>query len=244
MPRDSEPKVPEPEPDEPTPDPLKEGVVTKDNVELRVQPVASPEAAQVIALHRSSDAACHDSELVKRMLEGDIRAKALFFDRYGSNVRGIIVRLLGPRVELADLTHDVFATAFKNLHKLKKPEALKAWLTSVAVFRAREYIRRRRRHRWLEFFSPDEVPEQTAVHADAATREAVAAVYSILERLPTEQRLAFSLKFLAGMKIDEGADATGVSPSTFKRRLRQARELFEREAGAFPELESWVEGEA
>ena len=224
--------------------PFSEPAVTDDHVELRSQSSTRAETARVIAFHSPGDANCTDQELVQRMLAGDIRAKALFFDREGGHVRGILVRLLGPNVELADLTHDVFATAFKTLPKLKKADSLRAWLTSMTVFRARGYMRSRRRNRWLEFFSPDQIPERTAEHADPDTRHAVAAVFSILEELPPDDRIAFSLRFIAGMQIAEGASAVGVSATTFKRRVRRATELFESLAAKVPELQNWVEGNA
>jgi len=95
-------------------------------------------------------------------------------------VRGIIVRLLGQQVEVADLLHDVFANALSDLSKLKKPDSLKSWLTSVAVFRARRYIRTKSRRRWLRIVAPEELPEQEAVSADEETREALNATYRIL----------------------------------------------------------------
>lgn len=199
--------------------------------------------AEVISLptRRHLAEAMDDEQLVREILNGNTRAKAIFFDRYGSYVRGILIRLLGHQVDIVDLLHDVFVSALSDLPKLRKPSSLKSWLTTLAVFRARRFLRTKRRRWWLQFFAPEDLPEETAILADEETRQALAAVYTLLERLPVDERIAFSLRFLAGMEIAEGAIAAGVSESTFKRRLKRAREVFEAEASNVSALSDWVE---
>lgn len=198
--------------------------------------------ARVIALPQRSGAqpTGDDAHLVRRILDGDVHAKALFFDRYGAHVRGIIVRSLGHDVEVSDLVHDVFVSALADLPKLKKHGSLKSWLTSVAVFRARRYIRTKTRRRWLQFRAPEEVPEQPALQADESTLRALAAAYAVLDTLPADDRMAFALRFLNGMENAEAAAACRVSESTFKRRVKRAREAFEAAAARVPALLEWM----
>jgi RNA polymerase sigma-70 factor (ECF subfamily) len=131
--------------------------------------------------------------------------------------------------------------AFESLHLLRDPGAFAGWLRRLAVCAAMELLRsRRRRRRWLWFLPPEELPEQEAPGVDEATREALRATYEVLDTLPVEERVAFSLRVLDGMPLAEVAVACGCSLATAKRRIARAEQAFYCAARRHPALEGWV----
>ena len=78
-----------------------------------------------------------DAELAQRLASDDLEAAARLYDRYASNVQGMVRRLLGPDLELDDVVQDVFVTAISSIHKLRQPAFLKSWLLGIAVGKAR-----------------------------------------------------------------------------------------------------------
>src|SRR5262249_4720499 len=156
------------------------------------------------------------------------------YDRFAPHVQRVLCRVLGFDRDLADLHHDVFVRALGSLDGLRDPSALKAWITSIAVFTARTAIQRRVRGRWLSFLDHDELPEVEAVVASGEVNEALRATYALLDKLPADERIAFALRFIDGMELTEVADACGVSLATIKRRLARAEESFARRARAHP----------
>lgn len=194
-------------------------------------PLPTPEA-QVTQFDFFGD----DARLVDALRHGHPGAPAAFFDRYGTYVERLLVRVIGPDQEIADLLHEVFAEALDHIAKLDNPEALKGWLTRITVFAARGCIRRRTRRRWLRFMAPEEVPEMQADAACAETRDLLARSFRILDRMPADERIAFSLRYIDDMTLPEAADACGTSLATFKRRLRRARDAFEAAAAKDPAL--------
>ena len=70
-------------------------------------------------------------------------------DRYAGDVQCVLAWVLGIDGELPDLLHDVFLTAFDHAGELHDASRLRPWLISIAVFTARERIRRRARRSWL-----------------------------------------------------------------------------------------------
>ena len=66
---------------------------------------------------------------------------------------------LAPTQAAAAGSCSTFAQILSSVHGLDEPARLKAWITRVAVFTARGWIRRRARKRWLRFFAPEELPE-------------------------------------------------------------------------------------
>jgi RNA polymerase sigma-70 factor, ECF subfamily len=162
------------------------------------------------------------------------------FDRYAPHVRRVLVRVMGPDSEILDLVHDVFVTALESVHRLMDPKALRAWLTQIAVFTARARIRRRVRGRVLRFLPFSELPEPELPPADFEGSQAMQAVYRVLGSLDTDQRIAFALRFVAGMELTEVAATCGVSLATIKRRLSRAQVNFSSAALSEPALRDWL----
>src|SRR5436190_2136067 len=81
--------------------------------------------------------------LVAGLRAGSPGARRDVVRAYGGHVRAILVRLLGAHEqERSDLLQDVFLRVFEGIDRLETPEALKAWLSRITVFVAREHIRR------------------------------------------------------------------------------------------------------
>src|SRR6185503_6243899 len=105
------------------------------------------------------------------------------------------MRLLGSSdggAEQADVFQEVITAAWEGIERLHDPAALRAWLTRIAVFTARKVLRTRRRRRWLAFL--DDVPDVPAAWAGPDLREAARAVYEILDRMPVDERIPFTLR--------------------------------------------------
>lgn len=183
-----------------------------------------------------------DERIVSGLLGGEPWAAAALFDRHGKHVRRVLTRVLGATDRDAEeLVQEVFARAWEGIERLSGPAALGAWLTNIAVFTAREEIRRRRRRRWLSFFA--EVPEVEAAWADADIREAARSVYRILDRLPADERIPFALRALEGMELTELAAACETSVATVRRRLARAEARFFKLARNYECLLPWLEEE-
>jgi RNA polymerase sigma-70 factor (ECF subfamily) len=203
--------------------------------------------AELLPLRRSQSelpAPESDELLVLSLRARHPDACTLLFDRYAPHVRRVLVRVMGPDSEILDLVHDVFVTALESVNRLVDPRALRAWLTQIAVFTARARIRRRVRGRVLRFLPFSELPEPELPPADFEASESMQAVYRVLDSLGTDQRIAFALRFVAGMELTEVAASCGVSLATIKRRLSKAQECFTRAAEREPSLVEWLKADA
>jgi RNA polymerase sigma-70 factor (ECF subfamily) len=159
--------------------------------------------------------------------------------QYGAHVRKVLYRVLGGSDgEAADLGQETFLRALRGIDQLEDPRALKAWLTHVAVFTARSEIRRRRRRRWVPFAA---APEPHTSWAGPELQDAAEAVYCVLDRMPEDERLAYSLRTLMGLELDEAAAACGMSFSTLRRRLARAERRFFKLAREYEALRPWLE---
>jgi len=185
-----------------------------------------------------------DAAIVRAVAVREPSGVAALFDRYHTHVRRVLVHVLGPDTELADLVQEVFLTAMGSIEKLSDPEALRGWLGSIAVFKARACMRQRARARIFQFLPTDELPEVEHSPVPWEIDEAVRATYRVLERMPVDERIVFALRFVDGMELGEIAEACELSLSTIKRRLGKAEQRFSRIAGREPSLVEWVGGGA
>jgi RNA polymerase sigma-70 factor, ECF subfamily len=179
--------------------------------------------------------------LLLALRAGEPWAERAFLEGETGNVERILTRILGWHCELDDLTQEVFVRAFARLDELREPDALRGWLSSIAVFVAREAIRKKRRRRWLVFLPAQETPEMTAAPVSPEARDALRAFYDVVSGLDADTRIAFTLRCVGGMELSEIAEACEVSLATVKRRLKRAANDFYARGRARPELIDWFE---
>jgi RNA polymerase sigma-70 factor (ECF subfamily) len=181
-----------------------------------------------------------DAGLVVALRAGRQSAKAALFDRYGRHVQRVLSRVLGPDPDIQDLLQDVFVSALESIDRLSDPNALRPWLSRIAVFTARGRIRRRVRWRFIRSEPMEELTEVEANSASAEVSEALRATYRVLNQLPPDERIAFALRFIDGMELTEVAEASEVSLATIKRRLVRAQRRFVDIARHEPSLHEWL----
>jgi RNA polymerase sigma-70 factor, ECF subfamily len=180
-------------------------------------------------------------ELVRGLKAAEPKAERALLHAESAHVERMLTRILGFCAELDDLTQEVFIRAFARIAELREPESLRAWLSSIAVFVAREAIRRKRRRRWLMFLPTPEAPEPAASVASFEARSALRVFYEVLDGFAADERIAFTLRFVEGMELTEVAEACQVSLATIKRRLKRASDDFYLRGRARAELVDWFE---
>ncbi|MEZ4223791.1 MAG: sigma-70 family RNA polymerase sigma factor [Polyangiaceae bacterium] len=178
--------------------------------------------------------------LVEGLQAGKAWAERAFVDEYRPHVARLLYKVLGASADLDDLVQETFIRALDRVDTLREAKALRSWLTSIAVFVARETIRARRRRRWLTLLPTEELPEVASSQDDVEGRAALRAFYAVLRQLKDDRQLYFALRYVEGMELGEVALACDVSLSTAKRRLQQAEAEFLRRAGKQAALAEWL----
>jgi RNA polymerase sigma-70 factor (ECF subfamily) len=178
-----------------------------------------------------SHAGPSDAALVLAARAGEAWAQEALFRRHAPMVNGLSFRLMGRDADVDDLVQESFVTAFARLHSLDDPQAFASWIGSIVVRTAGKIIRRRvllerlglRRKR-----DPIDIDTIASRVAGPDVAVELRRLYERLERLPAEQRIAFVLRRIEGMELQEIATTTGVSLATAKRRIAAAQQAVER----------------
>jgi RNA polymerase sigma-70 factor, ECF subfamily len=148
------------------------------------------------------------------------------FRQYAVYVATIAFRILGTRDELEDVVQDVFLRAHRSLRTLRHPDAVSGWLATVTVRVSRKRLRARKLRRWLRLDGPV-VYEPADPAASPETRAAVSAIFRALEQVPLDARVAWSLRYLQGERLEQVAALCGCSLAAAKRRIARAKQLLD-----------------
>lgn len=165
-----------------------------------------------------------DVELVAA-LQADLPwARREIWDRYSGLVRRYLSRALGqPSEDVEDLTQEVFLRVFVRRSGIRRPEALRDFTMAVAVRVLKWNLRSRWVRRNVRLSDDGDLPEVAADRSpEEETRDALRRCRLILDALGARERVAFTLRFMEEMTMEEVAATMKVSLSTAKRLVNRA----------------------
>jgi RNA polymerase sigma-70 factor (ECF subfamily) len=156
----------------------------------------------------------------------ELTAEALF-DRYSTYVAAVAHRLLARDEEVDDTVQEVFLVAVRSLEALRNPSAAKAWLAGITVRVAKRRLQKRR---WFALLGQDVAMNYETIADPGATPEQqmlLGRVYQVLDTLPTNVRLAWTLRHIQGEPLAQVAVLCCCSVSTAKRWVTTGNRAFQ-----------------
>jgi RNA polymerase sigma-70 factor, ECF subfamily len=153
------------------------------------------------------------------------------YRRYCRYVAAVVLRLDGRQTEVDDIVQEVFVEAARGVGRLRDAEAVKGWLATITVRVVRHRLRTRRMRRFLGLDAQADYAGLVDPSASPLDKLLVRAVYRVLDELPVDDRLAFSLHHIEGEKLDVVARLCRCSPATAKRRIARAQQAIEERMG-------------
>lgn len=171
-----------------------------------------------------------DGELVAVARTGDRLALEVLYRRHAPFAIQLATRIEGSARDVEDVVHDAFIKAFSRLADLQDPAAFRSWLGSIVVFAVRSRLRRQRLMNLLGLgrgADPVELDSLTSPEASPHTRAQLAQVYALLRTLPTDERIAWTLRHVEGHELEMVAKLTEKSLATVKRRISAAQRFLE-----------------
>lgn len=180
-----------------------------------------------------SGAGPSDAALVVAARANESWAKEALFRRYAPLVNGLAFRVMGRDTDLDDLVQDSFAEAWCSLGRLTNPQAFSSWMSAIVVRTAHKLLRRRRLMRLLGLRStePLDLDALISPHAPPDVHTELTRIYRLVETLPPATRLAFVLRRVEGLPLDQIGELMGISLATVKRRIAEAERLLTDEDG-------------
>jgi len=150
----------------------------------------------------------------------------MLVNAYSKRVFNLAYQFAGSYQEAEDLTQDIFLKLYKSLDKFDLDKNFTAWLLALAKHYLIDEYRRTKLEKKSRDDFEDVVPTLAGTDdpesglAEAETRRLL---WSGLDKLPAEIRLAIILKEIQGKTYEEVAEISGVPVGTVKSRINRGR---------------------
>jgi len=171
-----------------------------------------------------------DEILVARVAQSDSEALEALYERYGSTVLGVSVKIVGDQALAEDLLQETFWRVWKSAGTFQ-PErgTFTSWLFRIARNLAIDAYRRRNvRPQALNVEDAAEPILETMPDSEMDVAEQTQSILknrqvrNALESLPLLQRQVIEMAYFYGMTRQEIAEATGEALGTIHTRARLA----------------------
>jgi RNA polymerase sigma-70 factor (ECF subfamily) len=166
-----------------------------------------------------------DPELVSLARSRHQLAFEVLYRRHAPFAINLAVRIQGSSVDVEDIVHDAFLRAQHSLEELRDGAAFRSWLGSIVVRLVRTRLRRKRLVAALGFAAtePVDLDAVASPQADPETRAQLAQIYALLRTMPSDDRIAWTLRFIERQRLEAVAQLTDCSLATAKRRIQRAQ---------------------
>jgi RNA polymerase sigma-70 factor, ECF subfamily len=173
-------------------------------------------------LRPSGGAEPADEDLVRHVAAGDERAFDELVRRYASRLAQYAARLLGDAGAGRDVSQLALISAYRSLRQGAVPAGVRAWLYRLTLNASLELRGQRRESAARVEFerSPDA----------KATFELPHELSTVVGQLSEQERRAFVLREVYGLRISEIAASLELSPQQVEQALFAARNLLSAQA--------------
>ena len=164
-----------------------------------------------------------DFGVLRKAQRGDERAFSLIVRAYEIPVFNYVLRLVGDRALAEDLTQEVFIRVFQGLPKFSLRSKFTTWLFQVTKNRVLDELRASER-RPRALVALDDAPPLEVLDAPVEQAETIQALWTAVDELNTDLKMALLLRDEVGLSYNEIADSLDTTLATVKWRIFKARE--------------------
>lgn len=184
-----------------------------------------------------------DADLARGFIAGDPWAIAQTWHRFAPMVLMMARRALGSKSEAEDVAQETFHRLFRKAKTLREPEKFRSFIYSFAVRTLRAELHRRKLRSWLSFDAPEALVDIGSRSLDVESRDLLRRFHALLDRLTPRDRIAFTLRRMESMTVEEIAESMAISRSTVKRSIAHASDRLARWIQADPGLAGYLDVE-
>ncbi len=174
-----------------------------------------------------------DQLLIEKLKQGDQAAFSEIVETRKGMVYNTVLGLLQNPEDAEDVTQEVFIKVFESVRQFKGESAFSTWLYRIAVTTALEFLRKKKRKKRFAFitslFGEGDTPVTDPpdfVHPGVLLdqRENARVLFKAIQKLPENQRIAFSLHKVEGLSYQEVADVMETTVSAVESLIHRARQ--------------------
>ncbi len=166
-----------------------------------------------------------DEELAMAAAAGNQAAFSMIYERHAERLFVWITRMIGPSADREDVLQKAFLGLHRALPSFRRESTLATFLNSITYRVACDHLRYHRRRPLdyddaaMELLLDGRISPEERAHRRRELRE----LFSMLEKVKLDKRLAFVLTEIEGISVADAAALVGVSETVMRQRSRAAR---------------------
>jgi RNA polymerase sigma-70 factor (ECF subfamily) len=175
-----------------------------------------------------------DTTWLMKLKEGDERTFREFVNQHRNHVFNTALGLLQDTENAEDVTQEVFVEVFRSVARFKEECSILTWIYRITVSKSLELIRRRNRKKrtgiLFSLFGNEDYLMVTNTSSfyhpgiKLENKERAVILFQAIEKLPVNQRTAFTLHKLENLSYAELAEVMGISVSSVESLMFRAKQ--------------------
>jgi RNA polymerase sigma-70 factor (ECF subfamily) len=175
----------------------------------------------------------NELELIQQLRAGDEQAFKSLVANYQDLVYNTALGVVQNSEDAEDVAQEVFIQVYRSIDQFKGDARLSTWIYRITTTKALDHIRSRKRKKRFAFITSLFGPNDELVHEPVDfqhpgvaldRKEQAALLFKMIEQLPDNQKVAFTLHKTEELSYQEIADVMQLSVSAVESLLFRARQ--------------------
>jgi len=175
----------------------------------------------------------NELELIQQLRQGDEGAFKSLVANYQDLVYNTALGIVQNSEDAEDVAQEVFIQVYRSIDQFKGDARLSTWIYRITTTKALDHIRSRKRKKRFAFITSLFGPNDELVHEPVDfqhpgvtldRKEQAALLFKMIDQLPENQKVAFTLHKTEELSYQEIADVMQLSVSAVESLLFRARQ--------------------
>lgn len=174
----------------------------------------------------------NELELIDRLKGGDQAAFKSIVETWQDMVYNTSLGIVQSVEDAEDVAQEVFVQVYESINQFKGDSKFSTWLYRIAVTKSLDHLRKKKRKKRFAFLqslfgvNEEEVrhtPDFNHPGVGLENKEKAAVLFKAIDKLPDNQKTAFTLHKLEGLSYQEVAEVMETTVSSVESLMHRAK---------------------
>jgi RNA polymerase sigma-70 factor, ECF subfamily len=170
--------------------------------------------------------------LIDKIIGGDRQSFREIAERYHTMVINTCNGFLHSKQDAEDIAQEVFIEVYNSMKYFRKESKLSTWIYRIAVNKSLNQVRKNNRWRWIQSIEDvfakgiHEISFEADGHpadSNLETMQQEAILHNVLNSIPENQRIAFTLNKYEELSYKEISEIMGVTLPSVESLIHRAK---------------------
>jgi RNA polymerase sigma-70 factor (ECF subfamily) len=162
-----------------------------------------------------------DKDLVKRCLNGDLKAFETILARYQKPIFNVALKIVSNTADAADVTQATFIKAYEKLNTYDDKRKFFSWIYRIAVNTSLSFLEQKKRS---DLLGDGEVSDDNRLEEELHSAERVEKLEDAILHLAVDYRVVIVLRHFHDLSYEDMGLILDIPEKTVKSRLFTARQ--------------------